>query len=207
MLVVGLTGGIASGKTVVAKILRNLGAVVIDADEVGREAVLPHTECWKKLVAFFGRDIVKKDLTINRKKLADIIFNNPQQRLKLNRLTHPVIIKLIDDKLKIIKKNNPKGIVVISAALLVETGLHEKYDRVIVVTARKETQLKRLMKRDSITRKEALARINAQMPLGEKLKIADFKVTNEDDLGKTRQEVVRVFEALSFSASEQEENA
>jgi len=207
MLVVGLTGGIASGKTVVAKILRNLGAVVIDADEVGREAVLPHTECWKKLVAFFGRDIVKKDLTINRKKLADIIFNNPEQRVKLNSLTHPVIIKLIDEKLKIIKKSNPKGIVVISTALLVETELHEKYDRVIVVTARKETQLKRLMQRDGITRKEALARINAQLPLREKLKIADFKVTNEGDLGKTRKEVVRVFEALSFSASEQDENA
>jgi dephospho-CoA kinase len=201
MIVVGLTGGIASGKTEVAKILRDLGAFIIDADEVSRAVVVPHSACWDKLVASFGRDILCENSTIDRKKLSQRIFNNPEQRIKLNRLIHPEINKHIEEELELIKIRNTHALVVIDAALLVETGLYKKYDKLIVVHTREETQLKRLMNRDSISREEALSRINSQLPLQEKLNVADIVIDNEDNLKKTREAVEEVFIILSSMTS------
>ena len=197
MLVVGLTGGIASGKTVVSKMLRDLGAFIIDADETSREVVAPHKKCWGELIAHFGKDILGKDLTVDRKKLADRVFNNPEQLSKLNSLIHPEIMKRIDEKLEEIRNENPEAIVVIDAALLVETGMHKKYDKLIVVYATVETQRKRLMTRNGISKDEAQKRINFQLPIKEKAKLADFLIENEDSLKKTEEQVKKVFTTLS----------
>ena len=197
MLVVGLTGGIASGKTVVSKMLRELGALIIDADETSREVVAPHKKCWGELIAYFGKDILGKDLTVDRKKLADRVFNNPEQLSKLNSLIHPEIMKSIDEKLEEIRNENPEAIVVIDAALLVETGMHKKYDKLIVVYTTVETQLKRLMTRNGISQDEAQKRINLQLPISEKAKLADFLIENEDSLKKTEEQVKKVFTTLS----------
>ncbi|KPJ57499.1 MAG: hypothetical protein AMJ42_04700 [Deltaproteobacteria bacterium DG_8] len=197
MFVVGLTGGIASGKSVVSKILRELGALLIDADELSREVMLPHKKCWEKVVASFGKEILREDLTIDRKKLAEHVFNNPEQLAKLNSLVHPEIIRLVEGKLEEIKKEDTQAIVIIDAALLVETGMYKNYDRLVVVHAREETQLKRLMARDGISRNEAQKRINSQLPLKEKIKLADFVIENDGSLKETREEVEKVFKTLS----------
>ena len=201
MLVVGLTGGIASGKSVVSKILGDLGALVIDADGVSREIMVPHTECWEHLVSSFGKEIVREDLTIDREKLADLVFNNPTKRAKLNSVVHPVIMKRIEERLETIKEEEPETIVVIDAALLIETGMYKRYDKLVVVYAGEETQLKRLMARDGMSRDEAQRRIDSQLPLREKIKLADFVIENKGSLKKTKGEVEKVFKILSSSQS------
>ena len=198
MYVVGLTGGIASGKSVVSMILRDLGAFVIDADEVSREVVLPHTKCWEEVVAAFGKVIVREDLTIDRKKLADLVFENPEKRSILNKLIHPEIMNRIEEKLKVIEGEDPQAMVVIDAALLVEAGAYKTCDKLIVVYAREETKLKRLVNRDGMSRKEAQIRINSQLPHSEKVKVADFVINNEGHLSKTRCEVEEVFKKLAL---------
>ena len=197
MLVVGLTGGIASGKSVVSKILGDLGVLVIDADEVSREVMVPHTECWEHVVLSFGKEILREDLTIDREKLADLVFKNPKQRAKLNSVVHPAIMKRIEERLDTIKEKDPETIVVIDAALLIETGMYKRYDKLVVVYAGKETQLKRLMARDGMSRDEAQRRIDSQLPLREKIKLADFVIRNEGSLKKTKEEVEKVFKILS----------
>ena len=133
MFVVGLTGGIASGKSVVSEILRKLGAQVIDADEISREVMVPHTKCWKEVVTSYGREILREDLTIDREKLANSVFNNTEQLDKLNRIVHPEIMKRIDERLREIRLKYPQAIVIVDAALLVETGAYKSYDKLIVV--------------------------------------------------------------------------
>jgi len=197
MLVVGLTGGIASGKSVVSKILGDLGALVIDADGVSREIMVPHTECWEQVVSSFGKEILREDLTIDREKLADLVFKNPKQRAKLNSVVHPAIMKRIEERLDTIKEKDPETIVVIDAALLIETGMYKRYDKLVVVYAGKEMQLKRLMARDGMSRDEAQRRIDSQLPLREKIKLADFVIRNEGSLKKTKEEVEKVFKILS----------
>lgn len=197
MLIVGLTGGIASGKSVASKILRELGTLVIDADEVSREVMVPHTKCWKKVIRYFGKEILREDLTIDRKELADLVFNNPEQLVKLNSVVHPEIMRLIEEKLEEIKEKDPQAMVVIDAALLVETGMYKSCDKLVVVFAREETQIKRLMARDGVSKDEAQRRVNSQLPLKEKVKLADFVIENEGALRETREEVEKVFKALS----------
>lgn len=204
MLVVGLTGGIASGKSVVSKILSDLGALVIDADEISREVMVPHSNVWKQVISAFGNEILREDLTIDRKKLADIVFKNPRQLSKLNSLLHPEINKRIVEKLESIKEKYPHAIVVIDAALLIETGMYKRYDKLVVVYVKEGTQLKRLMARDGMSRDEAQRRINSQLPLREKVKLADFVIENESSLRQTREKVERIFNTLSSLKSTQD---
>ena len=201
MLVVGLTGGIASGKTVVSRMLKDLGALIIDADEVSREVVAPQTRCWEKLVSSFGKEILQEDLTLDRKKLADRVFNNPKELLTLNSLIHPEIKERIDDRLIAIKNKNPEAIVIIDAALIIETGMYEKYDKLIVVCADEKTQIERILHRDKLSQDEAEKRIHSQLPLRDKLKIADFVIENEGTLSKTKEQVEKVFNTISATKS------
>jgi len=203
MLVVGLTGGIASGKSVVSKMLRELGAFLIDADELSREVMLPHKRCWEKVIVSFGREILQKDLTINRKKLADFVFNDPKRLSKLNSLVHPEIMRLIEEKLEEIKREDAQAIVIVDAALLAETGMYKKFDKLVVVHARQNTQLKRLMARNGISQYEAQKRIDSQMPFDEKVKLADFVIENDGSLKETRKQVEKVFKILSSLKSAQ----
>ena len=197
MFVVGLTGGIATGKSVVSNMLSDLGASIIDADEISREVMIPHTKCWEEVIASYGSELLLEDLTIDRKKLAISVFKDSEQIKKLNRIVHPYIMQRIEEMIEEIKDNDPQALVIVDAALLVETGFYKHYDKLIVVSVSKETQLKRLMIRDAMSREEAENRIDLQSPLAEKLEVADYIIENEGSLSKTREEVEKVYKALT----------
>jgi dephospho-CoA kinase len=135
---VGLTGGVASGKSVVSQILKEEGAYLIDADQIAKELVQPGTPTWKELIKVFGKEILQKDGSIHRKKLAAKVFSDPEQRDELNRILHPRIKKEMGRRVKAIGQKDPEAIVVIDAPLLIETGDHREMDRVIVVLSTEE---------------------------------------------------------------------
>ena len=196
MFIVGLTGGIASGKSKAATIFQKRGARVIDADKISREVMLPQTECWHKVTAVFGKEILREDLTINREKLGSIVFSDQQKLLHLNSLVHPAIMHQIEGLLARIEKEDSAALVIIDAALLVETGIYTRCEKLIVVCAEEETQLKRLLERDGLSPEAAQKRIDAQLPLAEKVKIADYLITNDGSLEALHEEVMRVFQSL-----------
>ncbi len=196
MLVVGLTGGIASGKSTVAGILKDLGALVIDADILSREVVLPHTRCWKSITAHFGKGILNKDLSINRKKLASRIFSDPEKRMRLNRIIHPAIKKRIRQLITDIGHDDAGALVIVDAALLVETGMYRDYDRLVVVAADENVQLARLMRRDRCSLKAAQRRLRSQLPLAPKMHVADYVINNQGSLAQTRRQTRMLFKLL-----------
>jgi len=196
MFIAGLTGGIASGKSETAKILRKLGARVIDADAISRDVMVPQTDCWQKVTAVFGKEILGADLTIDRAKLARIVFADPQKRLLLNNLVHPVIMHTIEEMLARIQTEEPDALVIIDAALLVETGIYKRCEKLVVICAPEDTQIKRLLERDGMSREEAQMRIAAQLPLGEKVKVADYLITNDGSLEALQSETIKVFQSL-----------
>ncbi len=196
MLIVGLTGGVASGKTTVSQILEKEGAYSIDADQIARELVRPHTPAWKKLVRVFGTGILRKDGFIHRKKLADKVFANFRQRRQLNQILHPRIRKEMERRAKEIGKKDPEAIVVIDAPLLVELGEHRRMDRVIVVTSTQPRQIERIRKRDGISTEEALRIFSSQMPLKDKVKLADFVIRNDGSFQEMKKKTREVFKKL-----------
>ncbi len=196
MLIVGLTGGVASGKTTVSRILKEEGAYIIDADQIARELVRPHAPAWKKLVRTFGTTILRKDGFIHRKKLADQVFANLRQRKLLNQILHPQIRKEMERRAKEIGQKDPEAVVVIDAPLLVELGEHRRMDRVIVVTSTRTRQIERLKKRDGITPGEALRIISSQLPVKDKAKLADFVIRNDGSFEETRKKTREVFKEL-----------
>jgi dephospho-CoA kinase len=196
MLVVGLTGGIASGKSTVAGILKDLGALVIDADTLSREVVLPHTRCWKSITAHFGKGILNKDLSLNRKKLAARIFSDPEKRMRLNRIIHPAIKKRIRQLITDIGHDDDGALVIVDAALLVETGMYRDYDRLVVVAADENVQLGRLMRRDRCSLTAAQRRLRSQLPLAPKMQVADHVINNQGSLAQTRRQTRMLFKLL-----------
>lgn len=197
MKIIGLTGNIASGKTEVAKIFKELGAKIIDADRIAREVVEPGERAWQEIVEEFGRDILESDGSINRKKLGAIVFNDDKKREQLNRIAHPRIMTKIIEAIDKYKKENAK-IVIIEAALIVETGgLLNLIDELIVVSADEETQIKRIMTRDGLQRDEALSRIKSQLPMPEKTKHATYIIDNSGSLRETRKQVEEIWEKIN----------
>ncbi|MBI5875976.1 MAG: dephospho-CoA kinase [Deltaproteobacteria bacterium] len=195
-MLIGLTGGIASGKSLAAKELKQLGAYLIDADEIAREVVKPGLPAYKDIIQEFGEGILNPDKTINRKALGGIVFSNPELRNRLEQITHPRILDEIDKRILAIQDKNPKAIIIIDAALLIEAGLYKKMDKVIVVYADEKAQIERLMERDDFTMDEAKQRISSQMPLQEKRRFADFVIENIKDIDTVKQEVRKVFKML-----------
>ena len=196
MLIVGLTGGVASGKTTVSKVLREEGATLIDADQIARELVQPQTLAWQELVRVFGNEILNRDGSIHRQKLASLIFSNPRQRSLLNRILHPRIKEEIGRRLKRIQQKDPDAIVVIDAPLLIETGGHREMDKVIVVVSTETQQIDRLRKRNQLNEGQARAMLSSQMSLEEKTKVADYVIRNEGSLEETRQRARDLFQEL-----------
>jgi dephospho-CoA kinase len=196
MLLVGLTGGVASGKTTVAKILEEEGAQIIAADQIARELVNPGSPASQELVQAFGRDILREDGTLDRKKMADKIFSDPEQRNLLERILHPKIKEEIRRKVREAVKRDPEAIVVIDAALLLEVGDHREMDEVIVVTSKAEQQIKRLENRDGLTPEEAKKILGSQIPQEEKLKAANIVIRNDGGLEETVQRTREVFYEL-----------
>ena len=199
MRIVGLTGGAASGKSLVLQIFMNLGAYTIDSDVLSREAVIPCSKAWWEIVHFFGMAILRNDLAIDRKKLRSIVFNDAQKRKVLEKIIHPEVKRKCKERIEAIKKLElaPHALVVIDVPLLIETGVQEEFDHVIVVHVSEETQIRRLIERDGITRDEAKQMIALQMPLEEKLRFADFVISNEGTREETENQVRALFATLS----------
>ncbi|HSB03673.1 MAG TPA: dephospho-CoA kinase [Thermodesulfobacteriota bacterium] len=196
MLIVGLTGGVASGKSTISNILREEGAYLIDADQIARDLVRPDTPTWHELIKTFGEEILQRDGSIHRKKLATLVFSSSEKRSLLNRILHPRIKEETQRRLKEIGQKDPEAVVVIDAALLVETGDYRWMDRVIVVYSTKAQQIERLRERDRASEEEAQRIVSAQMPTEEKLNVADFVIRNEGSLQETRQKTQEVFREL-----------
>jgi dephospho-CoA kinase len=196
MLKVGLTGSIAVGKTFVCEILRELGALVLDADQTAREVVAPQTRGWQMIVANFGQDVLQSDDTINRAKLGAIVFADERRRQLLNSIVHPLVIEAQNEWLNAVESESPGAIAVVDAALMIESGGYTRFDKLIVVWCEPEAQIERLMKRNGLSREEALQRINAQMPQAEKKRYADFLIETTEGFEAARRQTVEVFERL-----------
>ena len=199
MRVVGITGGVASGKSLVLQQFMKLGAYAIDCDLLSREVVIPCSKAWWETVRFFGTDILKKDLEIDRKKLRAIVFNEPEKLTVLEKIIHPEVKRKCIERLEAIKKLDLATVplVVIDVPLLIETGIQGEFDKIIVVYASEEAQLKRVTERDGITMEEAKKLTELQMPLGEKLRFADFVINNEGTPEETANQVRDIFAILS----------
>lgn len=199
MLKVGLTGGLASGKSFVGRALADLGCLLIQADVLGRQVLEQGGETYDAVVATFGKGILDPDGKINRKRLAAIVFANPEELAKLNALVHPPVKLRERDLANEFARDHPDGIVVTEAAILVETGSYKDYDRLIVAVCRPEQQIERSMERDKVGREEVLNRLSRQMPLEEKVKHADFIIDTSGSKENTLQQVRTVYEALRSS--------
>lgn len=196
MLKVGLTGSIAVGKTYVVEIFRELGAWVLDADLTAREVVAAETTGWRLIVEQFGSNILLPNNEIDRAKLGAIVFADAEKRQLLNSIVHPLVIENQDDWLRERERENPDSIAMIDAALMIESGGYTRFDKIIVVWCEAETQIERLMLRNSLTREAAIQRINAQMPQEEKKKYADFLIDSSNGFEDTRRRTIEIYERL-----------
>ena len=196
MLRVGLTGSIAVGKSFVTSIFSGLGCHTLDADETAREVVLPGSPGLDAVAEAFGNEVLNPDGTLNRQRLGELVFGNEEKRQKLNAILHPFIIARQDEIMREWERGDPQGIGIIDAALMIESGGYRRFDKLIVVHCRPEVQLERLMLRNSLSRDEAQARIDSQMPQEEKQKFADFLIDTSDGFEPTRTRTVEVYEKL-----------
>ena len=195
-LLVGLTGGIASGKSLVGAIFRELGAQIIDADQLSREVVEPGQPAYQEIVAAFGREILQPDGCLDRKKLGAQVFSDPEKRRRLESIMHPRIQVLRQARCQALADQGFDGIVIQDAALLIEVGAQNTVDRLVVVYVDEATQRERLMARDGLSEAEAQARIRSQMSLDEKARLAHYVVDNRGSPQETRRQVEAIYRAL-----------
>jgi len=197
LFVIGLTGGIASGKSTVSLLLKDKGAVIIDADEIGKQILKPGKAARIKVIEHFGQQILNEKKDIDRKKLADLVFSNKKELEFLNSVTHPEIINEIKAQLQYYR-NLKTAVVIIDAALLIEVGLHKIVDEVWLVTVDEDTQLERLMAREKhLSMEQAISRIKAQMPQHEKIKYADRVIDNNGSIEDTKNQVDKIWREIS----------
>ena len=196
MIVIGVTGGMGTGKTTVSEMFRRMGAVVIDADEISRRLIYPGKPAWKKIVSVFGKSILRRDYFIDRKILARKVFSDGRQLKKLTGIIHPLVYRAMRERIAKIKRADPSALVVLDAPLLLESGGREHVDRLVVVTAPRGVQLKRACDKFDIGRSDALRRIRAQMPLKEKVKSADFVIDNGGTLISTERQARAIWKKL-----------
>jgi dephospho-CoA kinase len=196
MLRVGLTGSIGVGKSFVASVFEELGCHVVDADQTAREVVMPGTTGLKALTEAFGEEVLNPDGTLNRKQLGAVVFADDSQRQRLNHILHPFIIARQDEILSEWEKDDPQGIGIVDAALMIESGGYRRFDKLIVVHCRPEVQLERLMLRDQLSRDEAQRRIDSQMPQEAKQRFADYLIDTSDGFEPAREQTTKVYEEL-----------
>jgi dephospho-CoA kinase len=195
MLKVGLTGGLASGKSFVGQALANCGCLLIRADDLGHEVLAPGGEAFEAVVREFGADIVV-DGRIDRRRLAARVFGDPEALARLNALVHPPVIEREEKMMAEFAGRQPKGIAVVEGAVLIENGSYKRFDRLIVVACPVDQQIARAMHRDGITEAEARARLSRQKPLEEKRKLADFVIDTSGDKQDTLRQTCAVYEEL-----------
>ena len=196
MLRVGLTGSIGVGKSFVASVFVELGCHVLDAYLTAREVVMPDTPGLKALTEAFGEEILNPDGTLDRKQLGALIFADENQRQRLNHILHPFIIARQDEILREWEAEDPEGIGIVDAALMIESGGYKRFDKLIVVHCRPEVQLERLMLRDKLSHDEAQRRIASQMPQEEKQKFGDYLIDTSDGFDLTRARTTEVYNQL-----------
>jgi dephospho-CoA kinase len=196
MLRVGLTGGFACGKSFVGRTLADLGCFLLRADDIGHEVLAPGGAAYDAVVAEFGRGILDEDGTINRRRLAAVAFADADKLDRLSRIVHPAVIALEEQRIADAGRSDPHGIAVVEAAILVETGSHKRFDKLIVVVCTEAQQIERAMHRDAITEEEARARLGRQMPLEEKRRFADYVIDTSGPKENTVEQTRAVYESL-----------
>jgi len=198
MIVVGLTGGIASGKSTVAQMFRQHGAAVIDTDEIAREVTAPGQPPFEEIVKAFGPDMLTPEGTLDRKRLGSLVFSDPERRRQLERITHPPIRAEMRRRLERLRLGaNPPAVAVAVIPLLYETGAEAEVDVVVAVAASREDQVSRLMARGGLTRDQAEARLAAQMPTADKARRADFVLDTSASLEETARQVANIIRRLA----------
>ena len=214
MLKVGLTGGIAAGKSVVGEMFVALGAHLVQADRIAHTLMQPGEAVYNEVVRHFGREILNPDGSVNRAKLAEVAFgtgergegNSASRIHELNRIVHPAVIRSQDEWMHALGRQNPKAIAIVEAALILEAGAADHFDRMIVVTCNEEQRAIRFAARQKIdveaARKEVARRMAAQLPDAEKIKAADFVIDNSGALDRTREQVGQMWEKLRSEAGE-----
>ncbi len=190
MKIIGLTGGIGSGKSTVAQFFKELGATIIDADDISHQLLDLYPELVTSLVKKFGE--------LDRQKLAEIVFKDSRKRKELEALTHPFIRQEIQKQINAAKKKKSK-LVLVDAALLVETGYYKSFEGLLVVKAKPEQQIKRTLSRKTLSRKEVEERMASQLPLAEKLKVANGVIDNSGSFSETKKQVEKIFDTLVSS--------
>lgn len=201
MLVAGLTGSIATGKSTVATILKDLGAFIVDADSAAREVVAPGMKAWDAIVRIFGHETLLKTGEIDRQALARIVFNDAAMRSILEEAVHPEVMRSMNDQVRSISARSPDAVVILDVPLLIETGMHTGVSEVIVVYCPEVMQIERLMARDGIRREEALVRVRAQISIEEKRRYASLLIDNSASKDETRAQVVDAYGLLRDKAA------
>jgi len=197
MKVIGLTGGIGSGKSTVSQFLADLGAVILNADEVGHKAFKPDTEIWRQVVAAFGRQILAPDGNIDRKKLGEIVFGNPESLSRLNQIMHPRMYALVKAQLEEYRRQGTR-VVVLEVPLLLEAGWTSLVDEVWVTTAPEATVLKRLEERIGLSQAESLTRIRSQLSSEERIRHDDVVINTDCDLDELKSKVKELWQRLEL---------
>ncbi|MEK6639622.1 MAG: dephospho-CoA kinase [Nitrospirota bacterium] len=193
MILVGLTGGVATGKSTVAKMFKQCGAIVIDADELAHEVVKPGKPAWREIVNTFGKTVLNADRTLNRQALGVIVFRHTAKRRRLERIIHPRVAREQTRLTKQAARKDPHAVVIYDVPLLFEAGIDKRVDRTIVVTADRKTQIARLKKRNGLSRTEAIRRIRSQMPLSKKIHLADIVIDGTRPPRQAMQSIRRIY--------------
>lgn len=196
MLIVALTGGIATGKSVVAEVLEDRGCYIDSADRAAHDLMKPGRPAWKKIISHFGPGILNLDQTINRSRLGEIVFSDDRKRHFLNELIHPLVLEKKKQKIRRLERKGIYRIFVSEAALTIEVGFESFFDKIIVVHCPEDTQITRLMRRDRISREAAEKRIRSQMSSRDKLKYADYEIDTSGSLEETKKQAEALYRRL-----------
>lgn len=196
MLNVGLTGGIACGKTTVAQMFGRLGGILIDFDKLAHEVQKPNMSAWQDIVACFGKEVLRPDGTIDRVRLGAVVFNDPEKLQKLNSIVHPRVFEQWHLQLESIRAQNPRAIVFADVPLLFECAMQNLFDLTILVVIEPDEQIERLMTRSSLTNREAKMRLASQMPIHDKIPLADIVIDNRNTVEETQKRVEAVWQKL-----------
>ena len=199
MITVGLTGSVGTGKSTVANLFKQLGAYIIDWDELARKAISPHSQAWKQIVEHFGKSVLNENLTINRGKLAGIAFSDREKLAKLNRIVHPRVFEEDERITGEIESRDPDALIIKDNPLFFEVARHIAVDKIVVVSASEQTQLTRLGEK-GMSRQDVQRRIQSQLPLAEKIKSADFIIDNYGPFEETRSQVENIYSLLKKEA-------
>jgi len=196
MIVVGLTGGLATGKSSVARLFQDCGAIVIDADVLAREAVEPGRPAWRDIVRVFGKKVLQPDRALDRRTLGRIVFGTRAKLKQLNAIVHPRVAREQNRLTREIASKELDAVIIYDAPVLIEAGAHNRMNKIIVVAADQATQIKRLCNRSHFSRAEALRRIRSQLPLAQKIKLADYVIDGTLSFEQTKNEVQRIYAQL-----------